>query len=315
MATHRLGAHGATYRLAVMTDDRFPIGRIGVWSGALEFVPSSHAQELAAELEDLGFSAIWLPEVAGRDVFVHHALLLSATTRIVGATGIANIWGRDAVTMSGAAKALTEAFPDRFLLGLGVSHQPLVEDLRGHTYVRPLAAMRAYLAAMDKSPYTGHRPATAPHRVLAALGPRMLELSAEQAEGAHPYFVTPEHTVAARAALGTALLCPEQAVILEDDPDEARRLARAHMATYVRLPNYANNLRRLGFTEEDLADGCSDRLVDAIVAWGDEDKIVERVRAHLDAGADHVCVQALSEGRVAPAPQWRRLGAALAPLF
>ena len=298
-----------------MTDERFAIGRIGVWSGALDFVPAAHAQELAAELEDLGYRAIWLPEVAGRDVFVHVSLLLSATTRLVGATGIANIWGRDAVTMHGAATALTEAFPDRFLLGLGVSHQPLVEDLRGHTYTKPLSALRAYLDAIDRSPYTAQRPTTPVHRVLAALGPKMLELAAERADGAHPYFVTPEHTAGARAALGAALLCPEQAVLLEDDPTEARRIARAHMATYVRLPNYANNLRRLGFDEDDLTGGGSDRLVDAIVAWGGEDEIVGRVRAHLDAGADHVCIQALAEGRAVPDAQWRRLAPALAPLF
>ncbi|HWG74664.1 MAG TPA: LLM class F420-dependent oxidoreductase [Acidimicrobiales bacterium] len=296
-------------------DDRFAIGRIGVWTGALDFVPASRAQELAVEIEGLGYAAIWVPEVAGRDPFVHCALLLSATERIVSATGIANIWARDAVTMAGAAKAVTEAFPERFLLGLGVSHHTLVEDLRGHTYAKPLSAMRTYLAAMDEAPYTSARPTTPVRRVLAALGPRMLELAAARADGAHSYFVTPEHTAVARAALGHGLLCVEQAIVLETDPEAARRIARAHMATYLRLPNYANNVRRLGFGEGDLAEGGSDRLVDAIVAWGDVDTVTSRVGAQLAAGADHVCVQALDEkSRRVPVEQWRRLGPALAEL-
>lgn len=298
-----------------MSDGRLALGRIGVWSGALEFLPASRSREAAAELEDLGYSAIWIPEVAGRDVFAHHALLLSATTRIVGATGIANIWARDPVTMAGGAKALTEAFPERFLLGLGVSHQHLVEDLRGHRYEKPLSAMRAYLAAMDDAPYTSQRPATPLRRVLAALGPRMLELAREQADGAHPYFVTPEHTAFARQVLGERLLCPEQAVLLETDPARAREVARAHLAVYTGLPNYANNLRRLGFSETDLDGGGSNRLVDAIVAWGDEDSVIARVRAHLEAGADHVCIQALSaERRGVPFDQWRNLAPAMREL-
>lgn len=298
-----------------MSDERLALGKIGVWSGALEFLPASRSQEAAAELEDLGYSAIWIPEVAGRDVFAHHALLLSATTRIVGATGIANIWARDAITMAGGAKALTEAFPERFLLGLGVSHQHLVENLRGHKYEKPLSAMRAYLAAMDGAPYTSHRPGTPLRRVLAALGPKMLELARDQADGAHPYFVTPEHTAFARPILAGRLLCPEQAVLLETDPSKAREVARHHLAVYTGLPNYANNLRRLGFSDSDFDGGGSDRLVDAIVAWGDEESISARVRAHLDAGADHVCIQALSaERRGVPFDQWRNLAPAMRDL-
>src|SRR5688572_21358577 len=169
----------------------FPIGPVGIWTGALDVVPASQAQELAAEIEELGYGAVWLPEVAGRDVFVHLALLLSSTTKLVGATGIANIWGRDAVTMTGAAKGLAEAFPERALVGLGVSHQNLVEGLRGHNYDKPLSAMRTYLEKMDSSPYIAMRPTTPMRRVLAALGPKMLELAAEKADGAHPYFVPP----------------------------------------------------------------------------------------------------------------------------
>ncbi|HZQ27591.1 MAG TPA: LLM class F420-dependent oxidoreductase [Acidimicrobiales bacterium] len=289
---------------------------IGIWTGALEMVPASQAQELAAELEELGYGAVWLPEVAGRDVFVHLALLLSATRSMMGATGIANIWGRDAVAMNGAVNGLTEAFPDRVLLGLGVSHQPLVEDVRGHRYEKPLAAMRAYLDRMDAAPYRSQRPTTPVRRVLAALGPKMLALSAERADGAHPYFVPPEHTATARAVLGEGpLLCPEQAVLLETDPAVAREVGRAHTATYVRLPNYANNLRRLGFSDEDLAGGGSDRLIDAIVAWGTPDQVVDRVAAHFDAGADHVGVQMLPrEPRGVPTDQWRELAAPLREL-
>lgn len=218
--------------------------------------------------------------------------------------------------MTGGVKGLTEAFPERVLLGLGVSHHTLVEGLRGHTYEPPLASMRAYLDAMDASPYTAFRPKTPVHRVVAALGPKMLALSAEKTDGAHTYLVPPEHTERARKELGAGpLLCAEQAVLLETDPERARQIGRAHTAVYVRLPNYQNNLKRLGFTDEDFADGGSDRVVDAIVAWGDEQAVLDRVKAHFDAGADHVCVQALTESpRDVPAAQWRALAPALRDL-
>lgn len=285
---------------------------IGLWTAALDMVPMAEAQDLAAELEALGYGVLWVPEVAGRDVMFGLGMLLAATERLVGATGIASIWGRDAVTMTGAAKGLTEAFPDRVVIGLGVSHHTLVEDLRGHQYRRPLAAMRAYLDAMDASPYTAFRPTTPVRRVLAALGPAMLALAAARTAGAHTYFVTPEHTATARAMLGDALLCPEQAVLLESDPTTARAVARAYARVYVPLPNYRANLLRLGFDDDDLAGDFSDRLVDAIVAWGDEDAVVARVRAHFDAGADHVCVQPLpASPRAVPVDQWRALAPAL----
>lgn len=291
----------------------FTLPRIGVWTDALDFVPARGAQDLAVELEELGYGAIWLPEVAGRDVIAHLVFLLSATRELVGATGIASIWARDAVTMVAGERTLTEAFPDRVLIGLGVSHQPLVEDLRGHVYDRPLAAMRAYLDAMEAAPYTAMRPSTPDRRMLAALGPKMLKLAAERTEGAHTYFVTPEHTVEARLVLGPErLLCPEQAVYLESDPEKAREVGRRYAATYVRLPNYQANLRRLGFEDDDFAEGGSDRLVDAIVAWGDLDQIASRVRAHFDAGADHVCVQVLhAERRAVPVEGWQELAPAL----
>ena len=286
---------------------------IGIWTGALDTVALSQSQELACELEELGYGAIWLPEVAGRDVMFHMGMLLAATERLVMATGIASIWARDAVTMTGGVKGLTEAFPERVVLGLGVSHHTLVEDLRGHTYAKPLSAMRTYLDAMDNSPYVAQRPTTPVRRVLAALGPKMIALAAEKTDGAHNYLVPPEHTATAREILGSGpLLCPEQAVVVESDPARAREIGRAHTKTYVRLPNYQNNLRRLGFDDDDFADGGSDRLVDTIVAWGDLDAITARVRAHFDAGADHVSIQALDEDpRGVPADAWRELAPAL----
>ena len=295
---------------------RFSMAPVGIWTGSLDFAPTPRAQELVAEMDELGYGAIWMTEVAGREVFVHLALLLSASRRIVGATGIANLWARDAVSMAGAAKALTEAFPERFLLGIGVSHKSLVDDLRGHRYEKPLAAMSRFLDAMDAAPYTATRPATPVRRVIAALGPKMLQLAAEKTDGAHPYFVTPEHTAAARGILGAEpLLCPEQAVVLDTDPVRARETARTYTRVYLSQPNYVNNMIRLGFSEADVAEGGTDAFVDALVAWGDEDRIVARVQAHFDAGADHVCVQPIDpERRGIPDNQWRELAPALTGL-
>ncbi len=289
------------------------IGRVGVWSFGLELQPAARAQEAAAEIESLGYRALWIPEAMGREAFAHSALLLAATRRIVIATGIANIWARDPMAMAAAQKTLCEAYPDRFLLGIGVSHAPLVETVRGHRYDKPLSAMRAYLDAMDAAPYIAPAPDPAPARVIGALAPKMLKLSAERATGAHPYFVPPEHTARARAIMGKGpLLAPEQAAVLETTPSTAREIARSHMITYLGLPNYVNNLKRLGFTDDDVANGGSDRLVDAIVAWGDIDAVRKRVRAHHDAGADHVCIQVLdADPRALPLRQWRELAAAL----
>jgi probable F420-dependent oxidoreductase len=289
------------------------IGRIGIWTFHFELHPWSVVAEAAAELDELGFGALWFPESRGREALAQSAMLLGATRRIVVATGIANIYARDAVTMGNGHRTLAEAHPGRFLLGLGVSHRPNVEDVRGHRYLPPVRAMREYLDRMDAAPYAPPPPDPAPTRVLAALGPKMLELSAERTAGAHPYFVPVEHTERARAILGAGpLLAPEQAVVLERDPTRAREVARAHMATYLRLENYTNNLRRLGYGDADLADGGSDRLVDAIVAWGSLEDVVARVTAHLDAGADHVCIQVLpAEGTDLPRREWRELAAAL----
>ena len=288
------------------------IGRVGIWTFALDLQPAQKAQEAAAEIEALGYGAIWIPEAMGREAFTNAALLLAGTRRVVIATGIANIWARDAMAMAGAHKTLAEAYPDRFLLGIGVSHAPLV-GMRGHDYLRPYSAMCRYLDAMESAPFMAVPPSTTPQVVIGALAPKMLKLAAERTAGAHPYFVPPEHTAQARQVMGKGpLLAPEQAVVLETDAAKAREVARAHMATYLALPNYVNNLKRLGFTDEDIADGGSNRLVDAIVAWGNVEAVVKRVRAHHDAGADHVGVQVLDpDPRTLPLRQWRELAPAL----
>jgi probable F420-dependent oxidoreductase len=289
------------------------LGRVGIWTFALDLQPVMRAREVAAELEELGYGAVWVPDAVGRDPLVHAALLLGGTDRIAIGTGIAQIYGRDPMTMTGGWKTISEAFPGRFVLGLGVSHQPMVEGLRGQTYGPPLTAMREYLERMDTAMYVAAEPTEPPRRVLAALGPKMLALAAERADGAHPYNVPPEHTARARDVLGPAkLLAPEQAVLLETDPVEARRIGREHMAIYLDLPNYMNNLRRFGITDDDIADGGSDRLVDMVVAWGDVDAVRARVQAHLDAGADHVAVQVLTPERgTLPLDDWRKLAPAL----
>lgn len=289
------------------------LGRVGIWTFALDLQPASRARELAAEIEALGYGAIWIPDAIGRDPLVHASLLLGGTQRVVVGTGIAQIWGRDPLSMNAGWKTVSEAYPGRFVLGLGVSHQPMVEGLRGRTYEKPLSTMRAYLDGMDGAMYAGAEPAEPPRRVLAALGPNMLALAAERTDGAHPYNVPPEHTARAREILGPdKLLAPEQAVLLETDPAEARRIGRAHLAIYRDLPNYMNNLRRFGITDDDLAGDGSDRLVDMLVAWGDTDRIRARVQAHHDAGADHVAVQVLKPRRTeVPLDDWRELAPAL----
>lgn len=290
------------------------IGRIGIWTSAFEAHPARAAQEATAELEQLGFPIVWLNEATGRDPFVLASLLLSATSTLRVATGIANIYARDAMTAAACQKTLGEAFPDRFLLGLGVSSPVLVEKVRRHSYDKPYSYMRSYLDRMDEARYSAVPPAGRVPRVLAALGPRMLELAATRADGAHPYLTTPDHTHLARGILGAApLLAPEQMVVLSEDPQEARAIGRAALAFYLRAPGYLANLRRLGFSDTDWADpkSPSDRLVDAIVAWGGIDAIVARVREHLDAGADHVCVQALRADRELPLVEWRELASAL----
>jgi probable F420-dependent oxidoreductase len=303
--------------MTAATPSPFDPGRVGLWTFQLDLQPMARSQEAAAELEELGYGAIWLPEAVGREPFASSALLLAATQRIKVATGIASIHARTAMTMAAGWKTLSEAFPGRFLLGMGVSHQPAVEGFHRGTYDKPYSTMVSYLDAMDASLFFAAGPAEPPVRALAALGPKMLALAAERTAGAHPYFVPVEHTAVAREALGAGpLLMPEQAVVCSTDADEARAIGRRFMSTYLGLPNYTNNLRRLGWGDDDLTGGPgggpTDRLVDAIVAWGDDEAIRARVQAHHDAGADHVCVQVLpADARALPMDDWRRLAPVL----
>jgi probable F420-dependent oxidoreductase len=291
--------------------DRSRIAPLGVWTW-LDALPAAEAVAFARQLEAWGYSALWLPEAIGRDPFATIGYLAARTERLVFATGIANIYARDPMTMRAIRETLAELSGDRFVLGLGVSHAHLVTGVRGHAYTKPVATMRDYLDRMDKALYRGATPKEPAPLVLAALRPKMLELARERAAGAHPYFVPPEHTARAREILGRdAWLCPEQKVLRETEPSKARAVARAAMAIYLGLPNYQNSLRWLGYGDADFQNGGSDRLVDAIVAWGDEPAIAARVKAHLDAGADHVCVQPLDPGG-APRPDLRILEA-LAP--
>jgi probable F420-dependent oxidoreductase len=291
------------------------IGRVGVWLGSIALQPAQEERAAITQIEALGYGAAWFGEgPTNREALSHAGLLLAASEKLEVATGIANIWARDATAAIDGANTLNEAYNSRFLLGLGVSHAPIVE-YRGHEYAKPLTAMRRYLEAIDAQTYTAPPPEHPPPVVLAALREKMLELARERTAGAHPYFVPPEHTARARAILGPVpLLAPEQVVVLEPDSDRARELGRQHMTPYLTLPNYVNNLRSLGYEEADFGDGGSERLVDAIVAWGDEEAIARRVREHLEAGADHVAVQAFAESADAALDQLRRLAPSLLEL-
>lgn len=277
----------------------------GIW---LQESRRAEAREVAAELQELGFTSLWLSAGFGDGVPTIFADLLGATRTLTVASGILSIWHSTPAQTTSAVADLDRAFPDRFLLGLGASHAPRVEG-EGRRYARPYSRMVSYLDGLDAE----RPPAPRDRRVLAALGPRMLRLAADRSAGAHPYFVPVEHTVLAREILGPGpLLAPEQAVVLEADPGAARAIARRHMSGYLGLPNYTNNLRRLGWDEGDLAGGGSDRLVDAIVAWGGVEQIRSRVRAHREAGADTVCVQVLTaEPEQFPRAQFRELAPAL----
>jgi probable F420-dependent oxidoreductase len=268
------------------------LGTVGAWSFSLQTQPASVAQAAVADLEAMGYGALWIPESVGsKEVLSHAGLLLAGAERIVVATGIANIYARDPMAAQNGARTLAEAFPGRFVLGLGVSHAPSVAA-RGGAYGKPVTTMREYLDAMEAARYSGPAPEPPVPILLAALGPRMLELAAERTAGAHPYFVPVEHTAFARSVMGPeACLAVEMTAVLESDPDEARRIARAFAVHYLALPNYADNLRRLGWSDDDVAGEGSDRLIDAVICWGDAAAIAERARQHLDAGADHVCIQ------------------------
>jgi probable F420-dependent oxidoreductase len=289
------------------------VGSVGIWTAQLDLQPAARARDAAAELDELGYGALWIPEAVGREAISHAAVLLDATQRLVVATGVANIYNRTPAAAANAQRLLADDSGGRFLLGLGVSHGPMVEGMLGQRWDRPLTRMRGYLDAVDKAFTVSPPPADDPPRVLAALGPRMLELAATRAWGALTYFVPVDHTPVAREHLGSGpMLLVEQAAVLSSDAEVARAAGRKHVAIYLTLPNYVNNLRRLGWGDDDLADGGSDALVDALVAWGDAEAVAERVAAHHDAGADHVCVQVLDTDVTAlPREEWRELAAVL----
>lgn len=274
------------------------LGKIGVWSW-LDHLSANDAAEFARRAEGWGYSALWIPEAVGRDPFALIGYLAARTERIILATGIANIYARDPMATKAVWKTVSELAPDRFILGLGVSHSHLVSRQRGHHYGKPLSTMRDYLQAMDEALYMGKEPENDAPIVLGALRDKMLELSATAAQGAHPYLVTPAHTERARKVIGPdALLCPEQMVLAETDADSARKIARANLKVYIGLPNYQNNLRQFGFDDDDFSNRGSDRLVDALVCWGNPEKIAAHIQKHLAAGANHVCIQAFrADGR------------------
>ncbi|MER6816155.1 LLM class F420-dependent oxidoreductase [Spirillospora sp. NPDC000708] len=280
---------------------------VGVWSQQLRYGDAAEAAEVAAELEELGYSAMWVPDIGG-PVFDAVGNLLGATRRAVVATGILNLWMHAPEDAAASFASLSAEHGDRFLMGIGVSHAPLVDSAEPGRYRRPLAAMSAFLDGLDAA----ERPVPRDSRVLAALGPRMLETAAKRARGAHPYLVPPEHTRIAREAVGDGpLVLPEQTVILCSTRDEAREIGTDWLRSYLGLPNYAGNLLRIGFTQEDV-DTVSDRLFDAVIAWGDEEAVRRRVDEHRAAGADHVCVQVLTaDGNAFPREEWRRLAPAL----
>jgi probable F420-dependent oxidoreductase len=274
----------------------------------MAFLRANDLRRAVAEVEEMGYGAIWVGEALAREAFAASAIILAATSQIKVATGIANIWARDPTAMMNGGRALAEAWPNRFVLGIGVSHSRLV-DARGHQYERPLSAMRAYLDEMQKAPYRAPEPDPPLPIVLGALGPKMMQLAGERTAGAHPYFVPVEHTLEARRILGPdRLLAPEQGVVFAGTREAARPTGDIYMRTYLELPNYRNNLARLGWSDADLTPPGSDRLFDAMVAWGDDQEIARKLRRHREAGADQVAVSVLmpTPGR-APTAELRRL--------
>jgi probable F420-dependent oxidoreductase len=285
--------------------DRKRLGGIGVWQAGFRLGEASEIAEGVKELEELGYTAAWVPGIAGPGTVAACEPLLAATERMTVNTGVVNIWADEPGNVASEFARLNVGYGGRTLVGLGISHAPAV----GERYRRPLSKMNDYLDALDGN----DPPLGSQDRVLAAIGPKMLEVARERSVGSHPYLMPPKHTAMAREALGDdALLCPEQTVVLETDPEKAREVARKWFSVYSQLPNYTNNLRRvLELSDEDFADGFSDRLIDAAVAWGDEAAIRKRVDEHFDAGADHVCVQVIASAKDLPLDSLRRLAPAL----
>jgi probable F420-dependent oxidoreductase len=281
--------------------DNMNLGKIGIWTW-LDHLSANEAAELAQRADGWGYSALWIPEAVGRDPFSLIGFLAARTERMIYATGIANIYARDPMATKAIWKTVSELAPDRFILGLGVSHQHLVSGQRGHDYTKPLSTMRNYLEAVDQALYMGKPPEVDAPIVLGALRDKMLGLAATAAQGAHPYLVPPAHTKRAREVMGPdALLCPEHMVLAETDATKAREIGRNVLKMYIRLPNYQNNLKQFGFGDADFEDGGSDALVDAMVCWGEPERIAAHLQEHLDAGANHVCIQSFrADGGAGP---------------
>jgi probable F420-dependent oxidoreductase len=286
---------------------------IGIWTGRLQRRPTNEAIETVNELSDLGYGAVWVPESPfGKDVLSFSAVLLGASVGITVATGIAIVWARDPVAMMNAGRTIGDAYPGRFALGIGISHESTAAA-RGHRYNRPAEYMRNYLQQMSAASFDGSDPVWTPPVLVAALGPRMLDIAAEFADGAHPFLTTPEHTQVVRNALGPdGILAVEQAVVVGDS-DAGRALARDNLGRFLAWPNYQRHLLRLGFSEHDFSGGGSDRLVDALYAIGGEDAVLRRVRQQFDAGADHVCIQVVAEDDAAIDGVYRALAPVLIP--
>lgn len=298
------------------------LGKVGIWSAELRFSDKGETAEAAAELEELGYDGLWMPGVFGGDIFPAMRHILDATKETTVASGIVNVWAHTPEETAAAHADLTAAHPGRVIQGIGISHKPLVDQFKSEgTYQKPLGTIGAYLDGMDAA----STPVPKDERCVAALKPKMRALSAERTLGTHSYFVTPDHTRTARETMGDALVAPEQTVVLIEDPEKARATARAFASLYIGLPNYVNNLKDHGFEDADFADGGSDRMIDAVIAWGSAEKIAARVKEHLDAGADHVCIQVVPEGYdpkavIAGTPQavpiqiWRDLAPAVTNL-
>jgi probable F420-dependent oxidoreductase len=270
------------------------IDKLAVWLKTIGYT-SAELVAFARRLEGWGYGTLWINDGMGSDPFVLAAKLLAGTERLQIALGVANIYSRDPTMMQGAQYGLNEQWDNRFLLGMGVSHPFIVEGMRGHSYGKPVATMRAYLEAMAGLQYPGPQPTEKPLTVIAALGPKMLGLAREMTDGAHPFSTTPEHTAMAREILGPGkLLLVEQKIMLESDPVKARAVGRGLVSGLAGIPNYRNNFLRMGFAEEDFADGGSDRAADALLAWGDEAALRQRVQEHWDAGADQVAIQVMA---------------------
>ncbi len=274
-------------------------GRIGVFAGPLNGQPASGQREFAREMERLGYGTLWYGESLAREAFAQGSIYLAATERLVIASGIANIWARDAAAMANGGRTLAEAWPGRFILGIGVSHAPMVR-LRGHDYARPYSAMQEYLEAMGAAPWRGPA-AEMPPIVLAALGPKMVALAGERTAGAYPYFTTTAHIREVRGILGPEpFLAADLPVVLAGDPAAARAIGDRHLDYYLGSANYRNNLLRIGWPEADLEKPGSDALFDVVVAWGDLDRIAERVRRTFEAGADQVVLNLVAADPSAP---------------